>query len=107
MSLNPLTAGLPAVHPGEILAEDVLPALKHDHGVTKAVFADHLNISRQALDNILKGQAAITPPTALRLGKLLGNGAEFWLALQARYDLRRAREQLGAELEQLPLLATA
>jgi addiction module HigA family antidote len=104
---NPLLAGLAPVHPGEILAEDVLPALKREHGVTKTVFAAHLHMTRQALENILKGQSAVTPATALRLGKLLGNGAEFWLALQADYDLRRARDQLADELEQLPTLSAA
>ena len=102
-----LISGLAPVHPGEILAEDVLPALKAEHGVTKAAFAAYLHMTRQALENILKGQSVITPPTALRLGKLLGNGAEFWLALQADYDLRRARDQLAAELEQLPALTAA
>lgn len=104
---NPLLAGLAPVHPGEILAEDVLPALKREHGMTKAAFAAHLHITRQALENILKGQSAVTPTTALRLGKLLGNGAEFWLALQADYDLRRARDQLAGELDRLPTLTAA
>ena len=101
------TSGLAPVHPGELLAEDVLPALKREHGVTKAAFAAHLRISRQALENILKEQAGVTPTIALRLGKLLGNGGEFWLALQANYDLRRSRAQMAGELDALPALVPA
>jgi len=107
MPRNPLLAGLPPVHPGEILAEDVLPFLKKEHGITKAAFAAHLHMSRQALENILKGRSAITPSTALRLGKLLGNGPDIWLRMQTGYDLEMAEAALAKELEATPLLTAA
>jgi addiction module HigA family antidote len=75
--------GLPAMHPGELLREDVLPAL----GRTRTEIARLLGVSRQTLHSILSERAPVTPEMALRLGKLCGNGPELWLALQARYDL--------------------
>ena len=71
------------MHPGELLREDVLPAL----GRTRAEIARLLGVSRQTLHSILTERAPVTPEMALRLGKLCGNGPELWLALQARFDL--------------------
>lgn len=86
------------IHPGEILAEDVLPFLKTERGVTKAEFARRLHMSRVALDNILKGKSSITPPTAHRLARLVGSTPEHWLGLQADYDLTMTKAQLADEL---------
>jgi len=60
------------VHPGEVLREDVLPAL--DMSVTEAATA--MMISRQTLHRVLAGKAAVSPEMALRLGKFCGNGPE-------------------------------
>ena len=62
-------------HPGELLREDVLPALKMN--VSQA--ARELGVSRQLLHRILAGQAAVTPEMAVRLGKWAGNGPHLWL----------------------------
>lgn len=79
-------------HPGEILRDDVLPAL--GLSVTKA--AEQLNVSRAALSRVLNGRAAISPEMALRLEGWLGieNGgkADLWIAQQAAYDLWNARK---------------
>ncbi|MGC9452970.1 MAG: HigA family addiction module antitoxin [Oceanipulchritudo sp.] len=48
---------------------------------------------------IIKGQRAVTPDTALRLARYFGTSAEFWLGLQKEYDLRKAREELGATID--------
>jgi addiction module HigA family antidote len=85
--------GLPAMHPGELLREDVLPALDRP----KTEIARLLGVSRQTLYNILEERQPVTPIMALRLGKLCGNGPDLWLNLQNRYDLQRAAQQLGAE----------
>ena len=71
------------VHPGEILREDVLPAL----GMTKTAVADALGISRQTLYHILNEKQPVTAEMAVRFGKLFGNGAAFWLNLQRAHDL--------------------
>jgi addiction module HigA family antidote len=93
--------GLPAMHPGELLREDVLPAL----GRTRAEIARLLGVSRQTLHAILTERAPVTPEMALRLGKLCGNGPELWLALQTRYDLERLNKAKRAEIDAIPTLA--
>ena len=85
MPKRTIRRGLPAMHPGELLREDVLPAL----GRPRVEIARLLGMSRQALHAILIGRAAVTPIVALKLGKLCGNGPELWLNLQTRYDLER------------------
>jgi addiction module HigA family antidote len=93
--------GLPAMHPGELLREDVLPAL----GRPRAEIARLLGMSRQALHSILTGRAAVTPLVALKLGKLCGNGPELWLNLQTRYDLERLGRERRREIAAVPTLA--
>jgi len=83
-------ASIHPVHPGEILAEDVFPAL----GLTKPAFAAALGISRQSLHQLMTCERAVTPETALRLEAVIGSGAETWLALQAEYDLWKSRRSL-------------
>lgn len=100
---KPRLWALRPVHPGEILREDVLPAL----GRPKTEIARLLGISRQTLYDILKEAQPVTPTMALRLGKLCGNGAEMWLRLQQRYDLTMAERELGDTLDTIPLLKAA
>jgi addiction module HigA family antidote len=89
------------MHPGELLREDVLPAL----GRPRAEIARLLGISRQALHSILTERAAVTPIAALKLGKLCGNGPELWLNLQTRYDLERLGRMRRREIAAVPTLA--
>jgi addiction module HigA family antidote len=96
-----LAKKLPPMHPGELLREDVLPAL----GRSRAEIARLLGISRQTLHNILSERAPVTPEMALRLGKLCGNGPELWLALQSRYDLDRLGKAKHDEIAAIPTLA--
>lgn len=76
---------IPAMHPGELLREDVLPALPFG----KAELARRLGISRQRLYDILGEKTAVSPEIAARIGKLCGNGPSLWLRLQADYDAWR------------------
>jgi antitoxin HigA-1 len=76
------------VHPGEILREDVFPAL----GVTKPVLAEALQVSRQSLHELFTLKRSVTPEMALRLEAVVGSTAETWLALQAERDLWAARK---------------
>jgi addiction module HigA family antidote len=100
LSPNPLLAGLRPTHPGEILREDTLPALKK----TKVEIAELLGVSRRALYNVLEEKAAITPDMALRIGKLTGTTAEIWLNVQQAYDLRIAEKALAPALKKIPTL---
>lgn len=93
--------GLPAMHPGELLREDVLPAL----GRSRAEIARLLGVSRQTLHAILAEKAPVTPEMALRIGKLCGNGPGLWLNLQARYDIERLSRVKREEIAAIPTLA--
>lgn len=103
MSGASLLAGLRPVHPGEHLREDILPAL----GRPKAEIARLLGVSRQTLYDILNEKQPVTANMALRLGKLCGDGARIWLALQQAYDLKLAEKEMGDALEEIPTLEAA
>jgi addiction module HigA family antidote len=77
---------LPLTTPGEVLVEEFLAPL----GVSQYRLAKDIGISSRRINEIVHGKRAITPDTALRLGKYLGVSAQFWLNLQARYDLQTA-----------------
>jgi addiction module HigA family antidote len=92
------TPKVPPVHPGEILREDVLPAL--DMTVSDA--ARELRISRQTLHRILSGTMAVSPEMAVRLGKFCGNGPGLWLRMQAAYDLWHTERRMRKEIKRIP-----
>ena len=95
--------GLPPMHPGELLREEILPAL----GRPKTEIARLLGVSRQSLYDILGEKQPVTRVMALRLGKLCGNGPDLWFNLQKRYDLKRAQEQFGETIKAIPTLEVA
>ena len=103
MAQNPLLRGLTPMHPGELLRQEVLPALKRP----KTEIAKLLGISRQSLYDILDEKQPITPSMALRIGKLCGNGPDLWLNLQRRYDLWKAEQEIGAQVKAIPTLTAA
>jgi antitoxin HigA-1 len=103
MGKNRLLRGLKPMHPGEMLRDDVLPAL----GRSKAEIARLLGISRQTLYDILDEKQPVSPAMALRIGKLLGNGPELWINLQRAYDLAIAERELAAEIKRIPTLPAA
>ena len=76
-------ASIDPVHPGEILREDILPALS----MSKTAVAEALGISRQTLYDILNEKQPVTAEMAVRFGKLFGNGGSFWVNLQRGHDL--------------------
>lgn len=101
MATTTIKRGLPAMHPGELLREDILPALEK----SKTEVARLLGISRQTLYDILDEKQPVTVTMALRLGKLLGNGPVFWLNLQRTYDLERAEKEV--DVSAIPTLEVA
>lgn len=76
-------------HPGAILREDVLPEL----GITQGEFADRLGVSRRTVSEVLHERRPVTPDMAIRLGKLLGNGAGLWLRMQQSVDVWTLEQQ--------------
>jgi antitoxin HigA-1 len=95
--------GLPPMHPGELLREEILPALDR----SKTEIARLLGVSRQTLYDILAEKQPVTPAMALRLGKLCGNGPDLWLNLQKRHDLHHALQELGETIKKIPTLQAA
>ncbi|MGA3186636.1 MAG: HigA family addiction module antitoxin [Bryobacteraceae bacterium] len=79
------------VHPGEILREDVLPEVH----MTVTDVARSLGISRQMMHSILAGRKPISAVMCLKIAKLFGSTPEFWMRLQADYDLAIATHDEG------------
>lgn len=84
----------PAIHPGEILADEL-----QELGLSATEVARLLHVPTNRITQILNGKRAITADTALRLGRWFGTGPELWLNLQKSYELRLAQQQLGEEIE--------
>lgn len=86
---------LPPVHPGEVLYEEfIVPTRISIHRL-----ALELRVPANRMQEIVKGERAITPDTALRLARYLGTTAEFWLNIQLKYDLQTAEDQLAERIE--------
>ena len=81
---------LPPVHPGRTLAAELAA-----RGLSANALALKLRVPANRLSDIVRGQRAISAETALRLGRYFGTDAEFWVSLQANYDLARARQDMG------------
>jgi addiction module HigA family antidote len=88
----------PAIHPGEILADEL-----EDLGVSPTELARQINVPANRVSQIINAKRAVTGDTALRLGHWFRTSAEFWLNLQAAYDLRIAEQVAGAEIKMLPV----
>jgi antitoxin HigA-1 len=87
-------------HPGKLLREDILPALR----LTVTAVVKKLGVSRQTLHAILTERSAVTPETAVPLGKLCGDGPDIWLRMQVAHDLWQARRDLAETVKQIPTL---
>lgn len=86
---------LAPVHPGEVLAEEFLrPA-----GLSQNKAALAMRVPARRINQIVHGKRAVTADTALRLARYFGTTPEFWVNLQAHYDLEVARDQSGARIE--------
>jgi antitoxin HigA-1 len=84
-----------------LLNDTVLPAL----GRPKTEIARILGISRQSLYDILAGKQPVTPTTAIKLGKLCGNGPRLWMNMQTAYDLWAAEREV--DVSNIPTLKSA
>jgi addiction module HigA family antidote len=85
------------IHPGEVILEDWLRPLE----MSAYRLAQGSGMTRTAVSQILAGKRAITAETALRLSRFLGCTPQFWLGLQAAYDLEEAEEALGEDLARI------
>ena len=82
------------VHPGEVLREEFLVPL----GLSAHALAQALRVPAPRVNDIVRERRSVTPDTALRLSRHLGTSAQFWLNLQASYDLKIATRESGAKI---------
>jgi len=82
------TNGLPLVHPGEVIKQDILPSA----GLSVTAAAKALGVSRQMLHDILAERKPLSAVMCLKISRLFGSTPEFWMRLQAAYDLKKAEQ---------------
>ena len=85
---------LAPVHPGEILLEEFMKPL----GLSQTRLGRDLGVSPRRINEIVHGKRSVTADTALRLSRYFGTSAEFWLGLQADYDLDTASDRLAERI---------
>lgn len=85
-------------HPGEILREDVLPAL----GVTQAVFANHLGVSRLTVSEILHEKRGVSAEMAVRIARVIGGTPQSWLHMQEAVDIWEVEQKFQLNPESAP-----
>jgi addiction module HigA family antidote len=90
-------------HPGEMLREDFLP----DYALTASTLAGAVGVSRQTINELLRGRRAVSPEMAIRLARLFGNTPEFWLNAQRAVDLWDAAQSIQADVKRIKPLRIA
>jgi antitoxin HigA-1 len=86
---------LDPIHPGEVLLADFLEPLE----ISQYRLAHGISVPPRRINEIVHGKRSVTADTALRLARYFGTTAQFWLNLQARFDLETERDRLGARLK--------
>mgnify|MGYP006268662807 CR=1 FL=1 len=92
--------GLPAIHPGEFLAE-ILGEL----GKSQAEFARAIGVSPMRISHVIRGDRPVTAELALLFSRAFSQTPQYWLNLQASYDLKIAQQHIGKRLAGIPALA--
>jgi addiction module HigA family antidote len=85
------------IHPGEILADEL-----EELGVSPTELSRQIRVPANRISQIINGKRSITGDTALRLAHWFGTNPQFWMNLQALYDVRMAEEEAGTEIKTLP-----
>lgn len=91
------------IHPGEMLREDFIP----DYKLTVSSLSDALCVSRQTVNELIRENRSLSPTMALRLSRLFGNSAEFWLNAQRAVDLWDAAQTAGKKIDVIKPLVVA
>ena len=81
-------------HPGEVLREEFLVPL----GMSAGALAKRLNVPRTRIERLVSETTAMTPDTALRLGKFFATSPEFWMNLQTAFDLTAQSQTMREEI---------
>ncbi len=92
---------LPNIHPGEVLLEEFLKPLD----ISQNKLARAMGVPPRRINEIVHGKRAVTADTAIRLARALGTSEQFWMGLQADYDLEEARKAAQSELKKVENIA--
>ncbi len=92
---------LPNIHPGEVLFEEFLKPLD----ISQNKLARAMGVPPRRINEIVHGKRAVTADTAIRLARALGTSEQFWMGLQADYDLEEARKAVQSELKKVENIA--
>ena len=92
---------LPNIHPGVILLEEFLTPM----GISQNRLARAMSVPPRRINEIVHGKRAVTADTALRLARALGTSEQFWMGLQADFDLEKARKSASDKLRKIENLA--
>lgn len=88
-----MKSGLPPIHPGEFLKE-----ILAERGISQAQFARAIGVAPMRISHVVKGARPVTAELALLFGRALSQSPQYWLNLQAAYDLKIAERQIRAQL---------
>ncbi|MCX7692892.1 HigA family addiction module antidote protein [Tepidimonas taiwanensis] len=99
--MDTIRPGMRPIHPGEVLREEFLQPM----GLSAHALALALGVPATRIHDIVRERRAVTADTALRLAAYFGNSPEFWMGLQADYDMAVARATLAETLERIRRLA--
>ncbi|MGB5474181.1 MAG: HigA family addiction module antitoxin [Gammaproteobacteria bacterium] len=92
---------LPNIHPGEVLLEEFLKPLD----ISQNRLARAMGVPPRRINEIVHGKRAVSADTAIRLSRALGTSEQFWMGLQADYDLEEARKAAQSELNKVVNIA--
>lgn len=92
--------GLPAIHPGEFLAETL-----QELGVSQAEFARTIGVSPMRISHVINGTRPVTAELALLFGRVFDQSPQYWLNLQTTFDLKTAAASIGPRLSAIHVLA--
>src|SRR3981189_2985046 len=85
------------MHPGEVLREDFLRPMQ----LTPYTVARACGVPRTRIERLSRGETPVTADTALRLARYFGTTPQFWMGMQAQYDLEHAEDDLAADLRRI------
>ena len=88
---------LPPIHPGEVLREEFLVPIK----LTPYALAEACGVPRTRIERLAREETPVTADTALRLARYFGTTAEFWMGMQAQYELERAQDLAAVALRKI------
>jgi addiction module HigA family antidote len=88
---------LPPIHPGEVLREEFLRPMK----LTPYTVAQACDVPRTRIERLAREETPVTADTALRLARYFGTTPEFWMGMQAQYDLERAEDAAATALRRI------